>query len=193
MCYYDGCYGGYWGGYPGWPDMHQCPPNTMPYIIRSGDTFYKLAQRFNTTVEAIMAVNPGVDPQNLMIGQRICIPVGPVYPSCPPNTMPYIIRSGDTFYKLAQRFNTTVEAIMAVNPGVDPQNLMIGQRICIPVGPVYPSCPPGSLVYVIKSGDTLYAIARRFNTTVEAIMSANPGLDPQNLMVRRKICVPIAM
>jgi LysM repeat protein len=46
----------------------------MPYTVQSGDTYFKLAQRFNTTVEAIAAANPGVDPNNLQIGQTICIP-----------------------------------------------------------------------------------------------------------------------
>jgi LysM repeat protein len=52
-----------------------CPAGTTPYIIRAGDTFFSLARRFNTTVQAIIAANPGVDPNRLQIGQRICIPV----------------------------------------------------------------------------------------------------------------------
>jgi peptidoglycan endopeptidase LytF len=169
------------------------PPRPCPggriYVIQAGDTLYSLAQRFNTTVEAIMRANPGIDPDNLQIGQRICIPGVPPGPGPCPGGRIYVIRAGDTLFSLAQRFNTTVEAIMRANPGIDPDNLQIGQRICIPgAGPPVPC--PGGRIYVIQSGDTLYSLAQRFNTTVEAIVRANPGIDPDNLQIGQRICIP---
>ena len=174
--------------YNGYDVYQTCPSGTQPYTIRAGDTYYSLAIRFNTTVEAIMAANPGVDPNRLMIGQRICIPGAPAPGQCPAGTQPYIIQAGDTFYSLAIRFNTTVAAIMAANPGVDPNRLMIGQRICIPRQGV-PPCPGGQY-YTIRSGDTLFALANRFNVTVSEIIAANPGIDPNALRVGQIICIP---
>lgn len=49
---------------------------------------------------------------------------------------------------------------------------------------------PGGVAYTIKAGDTLYAIALKFNTTVQSIIDANPGIDPMYLQVARIICVP---
>ena len=46
------------------------------YTIRSGDTLYNLARRYYTTVSAILTANPGVDPANLRVGQRITVPYG---------------------------------------------------------------------------------------------------------------------
>ncbi len=72
-------------------NCQHCPPGTMPYAIKQGDTFFSLAARFGTTVDAIKKANPGVDPERLRIGQIICIPViAPPVP-CPPGTMPYTI------------------------------------------------------------------------------------------------------
>src|SRR5690554_5223634 len=175
------------------PPATGCPSGTFAYTIRAGDTFFSLAQRFNTTVEAIQRANPNVDPNNLQIGQRICIPEATIPPVCPSGTFAYIIRSGDTFFRLAQRFNTTVEAIQRANPGVDPNNLQIGQRICIPEeDDTPPGCPSGTFAYTIRSGDTFYSLAQRFNTTVEAIQRANPGVDPNNLQIGQRICIPEA-
>ncbi|MDA8344187.1 MAG: LysM domain-containing protein, partial [Thermaerobacter sp.] len=110
---------------------HRCPPGTFPHNYQQGETFYTLAQRYHTTVAAIQAANPGLDPYNLQPGMVICIPMAHP-PQCPPGTFPYTIQQGDTFYRLAQRFGTTVAAIRAANPGVDPYNLQPGMVICIP-------------------------------------------------------------
>jgi len=169
-----------------------CPSGSFAYTIKSGDTLYKLAITYGTTVEAIMAINPGINPNNLQIGQVICIPRGTTPPmTCPTGSFPYTIKSGDTLYLLAIRYNTTVEAIMAINPGINPNNLQIGQVICIPQSTPGPTrCPMGSFAYTIKQGDTLYMLAIRYNTTVEAIMMINPGIDPNNLQIGQVICIP---
>lgn len=72
--------------------MRQCLTGTFPYTIQAGDTLWLLAQRNNTTVDAIVAASPDVDPNNLSVGQVICIPgpsqhllhPGPsIQPPCP--------------------------------------------------------------------------------------------------------------
>ncbi|WP_077369080.1 LysM peptidoglycan-binding domain-containing protein [Anaerosalibacter sp. Marseille-P3206] len=167
-----------------------CPAGSFAYTIRAGDTLYLLAQRYNTTVNAIIAINPGINPNNLQIGQVICIPsAAPPVPPCPGGIL-YTIRAGDTFFKIAQQYNITVDALMRANPGVDPNNLQIGQVICIPISaPPTPTCPNGFL-YTIRAGDTLYLLAQRYNTTVQAIIAANPGINPNNLQIGQVICIP---
>lgn len=61
--------------------MHPCPMGTFPYTIHPSDTLWLIAQRFHTTVNAIAAVNPGINLNNLYIGQVICIPSEYEYPS----------------------------------------------------------------------------------------------------------------
>ena len=98
--------------------------------------------------------------------------------NCPAGTFAYTIRTGDTYFSLAARFNTTVSAITAANPGVNPNALQVGQVICIP-GVVPPTtCPAGTLVIRLKPGTLSLRLAQRFNTTVAAIVAANPGIDP---------------
>ncbi len=168
----------------------KCPSGSFAYTIKAGDTLYLLAIRYNTTVNAILAINPGINPNNLQIGQVICIPGSAPQPGCPTGSFAYTIKAGDTLFNLARQYNTTVNAIIAINPGVDPNNLQIGQVICIP-GSVSPTCPIGSFAYTIRPGDTLYMLAIRYNTTVEAIMRLNPGIDPNNLQVGQVICIPM--
>ena len=165
-------------------------PNGTAYQIKPGDTLSSLARRFNTTVSAIIAENPGIDPNNLQLGQNICIPVPPTPGTCPGGFI-VIIRAGDTFYSLARRYSISVEALIAANPGVDFNLLRPGQRICIPsAAPPSPPpvCPGGT--YTVRLGDTFYSIARRFGVSVQALIDANPGVDFNRLRVGQTICLP---
>ncbi len=170
--------------------QQRCPLGSSPYIIKSGDTLFNLASRYGTTVEAILTINPGLDPESLQVGRIICIPtVAPPVPPCPGGFY-YTIRAGDTFFRIANQFNITVDALRRANPGVDPNRLQIGQVICIPVSaPPTPSCP-GGFLYEIRSGDTLFLIAQRHNLSVQELIAANPGIDPNRLRVGQRICIP---
>jgi len=97
----------------------------------------------------------------------------------------YVVQPGDTLYRIAQRHRTTVTAILALNPQIeDPNYIVPGQIIVLPSRPYRQ--------YVIQPGDTLYRIAQLFGVTVEAIIEANPGIDPQSLQVARIINIPDA-
>lgn len=52
-----------------------CSPGTVSYTVQSGDTLYRIASMFNTTVQSILSVNSGMNPNVLYIGQQICVPL----------------------------------------------------------------------------------------------------------------------
>lgn len=177
--------------------MQTCPQGSFAYTIRSGDTLYLLAGRYNTTVDAIMRINPGINPGSLRVGQIICIPQATPTPPTPPTSCPngffHTVRPGDTFFRLSQQYNVSVQAIINANPGIDPNRLQVGQRICIP-GATQPMPPcQNGFYYTIKAGDSLYMLAQQFNVSVEAILRANPGIDPNRLQIGQTICIPRAV
>lgn len=175
--------------------QQRCPMGSFPYTIKSGDTLYELARRNGTTVQAITSINPGINPNNLRIGQVVCIPGAvPPQPIPCPNGFYYTIRQGDSFYSIAQRYNISVQELMRANPGINPNNLQIGQAICIPRGvtPQPTPCPNG-FYYTIKQGDTLFSIGQRYGVSVQSLLSANPGIDPNSLRIGQLICIPRAM
>lgn len=169
----------------------QCPAGTTPYAIQSGDTLGALAFRFNTTVQAIISANPGIVPERLYVGQIVCIP-GLQPSACPIGTSPYEIKSGDTLAGIAREFDTTVQAIILANPGIIPERLYVGQVICVAQPrPVKPPCPTMNY-YVIRRGDTLFTIARIFEISLQALLNANPGINPNSLYEEQIICIPSA-
>ncbi|CAB3393179.1 LysM peptidoglycan-binding domain-containing protein [Kyrpidia spormannii] len=162
------------------------PPRTFPYFVRPGDTLYHLAQRYRTTVGAIISANPFVDPYHLRIGQQLCIPHQPIYPACPEGNY-YTIRPGDTLAAIAQFFNVSLADLIEANPGIDPYRLRVGQIICIPLAVPPVTCPHR---YIVQPGDTFYSIAQRFNISVDALMRMNPHVRPEALLIGQTICLP---
>lgn len=170
-------------------NFRQCPPGTQTYTIRRGDTIYKIARRYNTSVAAIISANPNIRPRSLQIGQVICVPRQPIYPACPEGNY-YTIKPGDTLYSIARFYNVSLDDLIEANPGINPDALFPGQIICIPLAVPPVTCPAGSRRYTIRRGDTFYSIARRFNTTVAELRRLNPGINPEALLIGQNICVP---
>lgn len=135
------------------------------YVVRSGDTLWLLAQRFNTTVDAIKSLN-GLTSNNLYIGQVLKIPTRETSGG---SYFEYVVRSGDTLWLLAQRFGTTVDAIKSLN-GLSGSDLSIGQILKIPSAG---TAPAPYFEYTVRPGDTLWLLAQRFNTTVNALKNLN--------------------
>jgi len=169
-----------------------CPRGAQHYTVQPGDTLFLIAQRFGTTVDAILAINPQItNPSLIFPGQVICVP-GPPVPLCPPNSFAYTVRPGDTLFFIAQRFGTTVDAILAINPQItNPSAIFPGQVICVPTAPPPGVCPPNTFAYTVQPGDTLFFIAQRFGTTVNAILAVNPQItNPSLIFPGQVICIP---
>lgn len=166
-----------------------CPPRTFAYVIQAGDTVYSLAQRYTTSVAAIISANPFLDLNFLQVGQRICIPMQLIYPACPEGNY-YAILSGDTLYSIAQFFNVSLDDLLEANPAINPYQLLVGQIVCIPLATPPIACLAGTEYYTIQPGDTFYTIAQRFNTTVEDLIRLNPTINPQALLIGQQVCIP---
>ena len=86
----------------------------------------------------------------------------------------YKIKSGDTLSALAKKLGTTVEVLMDLNPDIkDKDKIQAGQVLNISKEGAQDKSGQMS-TYEIQSGDTLGALAKRFNTTVESLLSLNP-------------------
>jgi len=112
----------------------------------------------------------------------------------------YTITAGDTFSKLAKSLRTTVKALVAANPDLNPTKLRTGEKIHLPPGieptifaptkPQSADAATGEQIYTVKSGDWLRKIAGQFGTSVPAIREAN-GLQTDRIAIGQKLKIPV--
>lgn len=156
------------------------------YTVRPGDTLFRIALRYGTTVQAIVQANGIINPNQIFYGQVFWIPSSGG--GTTGTTTYYIVRRGDTLYSIARRFGTTYQALAAINGLRSPHRIYVGQRLVIPGYGT--AVPPSQRVYVVRSGDTLWSIALRYGTSPWAIAAAN-GLWNLNLIyVGQRLVIP---
>lgn len=101
------------------------------HIVKPEDTIYTIAQMYNISIETILKANPEINPNMLTMGQIISIPLAPKE-ECPPGTFPYMIKKGDTLYLIAKKNHIPLNILIKSNPNVNPNNLTVGDVLCIP-------------------------------------------------------------
>ena len=133
------------------------------YTVQKGDTLYGIANKLGTTVSELKSIN-NLTSDILSIGQVLKVPNSSNEETS--NTITYTVKSGDSLYSIAKNYDVTVDAIKKEN-NLTSNLLSIGQVLKIPTTSVTET------TYVVKSGDNLYSIARKFNTTVDKLKKLN--------------------
>jgi peptidoglycan endopeptidase LytE len=103
------------------------PPPGDVYYVQRGDTLRKIAAKFGTTVNLLIQLNPQIpNPNIIYVGQAINVPAGSSGSST------YTVQRGDTLRIIANKFGTTVDALLAINPKItNPNRIYVGQVINI--------------------------------------------------------------
>ena len=185
-------------------------PEIIEVTVLDGDSTWNLALQYQTTVEAIAAVNLLGDPTALSVGQTLRIPVGfaeslepvalttetvtvadnsgaaIVTAGAPPadtplfewpNVVAWTIEPGDSLSTLATTFDTSVEAIMVLNAITNPNLLIAGETISIPVGFSAAVAAPVAVTTtttVATEIETITPVATEIETTTTTTVAAEP-------------------
>ena len=166
----------------------------MTYVVQPGDTLFKIAQKFNTSIDFILSTNPQITNPNLIYpGDTIVIPTGTE--KCP------LLRQGDRGPAVS-RFQTLLQ-IARYNPG--PIDGIFGPRTKTALVTFQRSqkeldqtgvadeetwtalgaeCGPRPEVtnYTVRPGDSLFIISIRFNVSIQSILNINPEITNPNVI-----------
>lgn len=172
---------------------------------------------FRTPSSPLGPVTPDTPAPIASVGAGTATPSGLITPTALPGIgsdptaggdCTYTIQSGETLFRIALANDTTVDSIVAANPGINPNVIQPGQVIqlpdCTPGASTGVTTPPttppdtvinppaGGTTYTVERGDTLFGIAQKFGITVQDIVNANSLTNPNNLAVGQQLIIPPA-
>ena len=153
------------------------------YIVKKNDNLYDIAKEYNTTVGILKALN-NLSSNILQVGQILKLPTSLVEETIPGDYLIYTIKKGDNLYDIAKNYNITLDELINFNQQGSTL-LHIGEQLLIPIN----NQTNNNIQYIIKPGDTLYNIAKRYNTNVDEIKRIN-NLNTNMLKIGETILIP---
>jgi LysM repeat protein len=118
-------------------------------------------------------------------------PVAPAPTAAPPAQVTHVVQPGETLFRIALRYGTTVEAIARANNLINPDFIVPGQRLVIPVSAPAAGTPTGGeRVYIVQPGDNLFRIGLKFNMLWTVIAARNGITNPNAIYPGQRLIIP---
>lgn len=162
------------------PDIG-APTNT--YVVQYGDTLSSIADLNNISVSELIDLN-NLSVYELYVGQILKLPSLAGEEIIAENE--YVVQKGDNLYAIARKYGITVDELKRLN-NLYSNDLQVGQVLKIS-GTTSMGSSSGS-TYIVKKGDSLYSIARKYNTTVSELKSLN-NLTSNLLSIGQSLKIP---
>lgn len=152
------------------------------YTVVSGDTLWKISQKFNVTIDSIKSEN-NLNSDMIVIGQKILIP-GQVVSS---NS--YTVMSGDTLWRIANQAGTTVSQIKELNQ-LKSDTIYVGQKLLLPQKA---STEPTIRIidYKVVQGDNIWKIAINHGVPQSEVLKLNQLTENSTLSIGQIIKIPV--
>lgn len=153
-------------------------PKTSTYTVKSGDTLSAIAIKFGVTVADLQAWNGIANANVISIGQALIVS-SPTLAST--TTYTYTVVSGDTLSAIATKYGVTVANLQSWNGITNANAIQVGQVLRLTAPITSSTTPATSITYIVKSGDTLSAIATKYGVTVANLQAWN-GISNANII-----------
>ncbi|MFO8090940.1 MAG: LysM peptidoglycan-binding domain-containing protein [Desulfatiglandaceae bacterium] len=176
-------------------------PAFATHRVARGETLSKIARKYGTSVRSIKAMNRISNSNIIRIGSRLKIPTSASRASLAAaqgsgkkvssrqTFVTHKVARGETLSTIARRYGTSVRDIMNANHLSSTNMIRAGARLKIPASGSRASTPARPSKYVVRKGDSLWLIAQRFGTTVNAIQTAN-GLRTTSISIGQTLNLP---
>lgn len=185
------------------------PPNrrvtTQVHLVKRGEVLGRIARRYGVTVREIERANPKLQKRGPRAGERIVIPIGPgstalaraddaaASPSAPAGSRIHVVKRGETISEIAEQYGVSQASLRSWNGLRRSSLIRVGQRLKVGAGsrPAPGVASPSVAVktHVVRRGDTLSGLARRYGVSVESLRRAN-GLSSDAIRAGAKLKIP---
>lgn len=178
------------------PALRAVPMATAPssYVVQPGDTISAISERFGLRTADVLAWNALTWRSVIYPGQTLSLSGTSVPASAPPAAQSHIVVAGDTVYGIAQKYGTSVDAVLAANGLTRSSVIYPGQSLAVSAVAAPPAAPAGVTApttvaapssgvqtHLVAAGDTLYGIAQKYSTSTASLYAWN-GLDAQSII-----------
>jgi membrane-bound lytic murein transglycosylase D len=174
----------------------------VTHKVRKGETLERIAKKYRTDTQSILLANNMRRPAPVAVGTTLrvpleCPPERPAAPQTAKGSAPkrepveHVVRQGDSLFNIAKRYGTTTEDIQRLN-NLSGTGLSVGQVLkLVPAPPPAKTEPPklSQNVYAVRTGDTVFSIAKKHNMTVERLLALNRLNSKSTLQPGQKIAV----
>lgn len=152
-------------------------PFTTIHVVQRGETLFKIALLYGSSVDAIARANGLTDPSRIQVGQRLIIPGAQpgtgALGNAPGTIIEYTLGLTDTMQSIALRFGSTIADIANQNHIVNPDMVYAGLPLAVQVGVEGRALLDKGTLYAVQPDDTLYKIALRFNQRSDILQAVN--------------------
>ncbi len=153
------------------------------YVVKNGDSLYSIANKFGVGVESLKSIN-GITGNLINVGQKLVIPSDTGVN--PGDYVVYTVKRNDSLWNIANSYGVSVNDIVDYN-NLGTTVLQIGQQLLIPN--VNNSSSDSGVIYVVKNGDSLWSIGKKYNVSVNDLKSAN-NLNSNMLSIGQQLIIP---
>lgn len=161
---------------------------TVTYTVQSGDTLWKIALEYGTTVQKIVDINGIGNPNLIFPGQVLRILENSTVEGKEERgtgSIVYTVKRGDTISKIAMAYGVTAQHIVEMNDIQNPNLIYPGEKLRITESRSDQLNEMGDpnldVTYVVRKGDTLWGISRKFGVSVDYLVRKN-GIRDRNLI-----------
>lgn len=160
------------------PNIETPTVNYITITIAKGNILSEIAKSYGTTVQELVSINNIANPNLIYAGNTLKVPstTSGGAGNDPLGEIVYIVKKGDTLSKIALNYDTSVTKIATENGIQNPNLIYPGQRLIIKTQSM--GTELGHMCYRVVRGDTLYSIAKRYNTTIANIVMLNRIQNP---------------
>ncbi|MED4781273.1 LysM peptidoglycan-binding domain-containing protein [Brevibacillus choshinensis] len=181
------------------------PPRSEIYTVKSGDVLWKIAADHQTTIPTIMEINQRTS-YDLFVGEKILVPTV----SATTTDSTYTVKSGDFLWKIASRYNVSIQSILDANR-LTSTDLLIGQKLLIPKTTGQASNQTGSQKdkdtatpandatkpwventrYQVKQDDTPWTISIDHGIPMTELLQVNKLSENAELQIGQSLIIPV--
>ena len=157
------------------------------YTVTAGDSLWIIASKLGVTITELKSIN-NLSSDTIYAGQVLKYPqkVTSV------NYTTYKVSSGDSLYLIAKKYNTSIASIKSLN-NMTTEMIYVGQQLKVPTATATPAPAPtpapAASTYTVVSGDNLWTLSRKFNTTIDDLKKTN-NLTSDMLYIGQVLTIP---